>query len=237
MASRKDRRNCAFCQHPNRDNFENDVRIGTFDVQSLDKDQGWAEGTAHRHMRRHSGEYHNNSNSDCFVCTYSDRAVVEEAILEGRVSLEDFAEEIGIDEGVLFHHMEMHTKPLIQRQVDIDVLPTALLTVKDSLVRINKNMNRMDNILALHLDQLESDMVDEDAFVTPQDLQLAVKMHKEVRETLTDLAKWMDKAESIENSQSISVLTVIQAHFAEKSPAEWRELRQSLAEAGVLEDG
>ena len=89
----------------------------------------------------------------------------------------------------------------------------------------------------MHLDQVENDMMDEDAMVSTQDLQLAIKMHKEVRETLTDLAKWMDKAETIEQSQSMNVLTVIQAHFAEKSPAEWRELRQSLAEAGVLEDG
>jgi hypothetical protein len=142
-----------------------------------------------------------------------------------------------IEESALFHHMEKHIKPLIQQQVEIEALPQAMGTVRDSLLRIQRNMNRMDNILSLHLDQLESDMIDDNALVSPSDLQLAIKMHKEVRETLTDLAKWMDKAETIEQGQSVSVLTIIQAHFAEKSPDEWRELRNSLAEAGVLEDG
>ena len=237
MAGRHDRKNCAFCQHPNRDDFEHKIRIGTLSVSDLDRDQSWAEGTAHRHMRRHSGEYHNSSNSECPICTHEERSVIEEAILDHRVTIDDFADELDIHPDVVSHHMEKHTKPLIQRQADIDVLPSALSTVRESLLRIEKNMNRMDNILSLHLDQLENDMMDEDEIVTLADLQVAIKMHKEVRETLNDLAKWMDKAESIDNQQSVSVLSVLQAHFAEKSPDEWRELRNSLAEAGVLEDG
>lgn len=237
MAGRKTRANCHFCQHPDRDDFEHQVRVGILDVKLIDKDQGWAEGTAHRHMRRHTGEYHNNSNSDCPVCTDSDRAVIEEAILEGRATVEDFAVELGIEEGTLFDHMEKHIKPLIQQQVEIEVLPSAMSTVTESLKRIERNMNRMDRLLSLHLDHVENAMMDEEEQATAADLQIAIKMHKEVRETLTDLAKWMDKAETIEQGHSMSVLTVIQAHFAEKSPAEWRELRQSLAKAGVLEDG
>ena len=54
---------------------------------------------------------------------------------------------------------------------------------------------------------------------------------------MNDLAKWMDKMEVIDKNQSVSVITVIQAHFAEKSPDEWRVLRNALAEAGVLDNG
>lgn len=237
MAGRKTRANCHFCQHPDRDHFEHQIRIGVLDVKALDKDQGWPEGTSHRHMRRHAGNYHNNSNSECPVCTHPERATIEEAILEGRATVEDFAAELDIEESALFHHMEKHTKPLIQTQVSIEALPKAMSTVNESLKRVERNMNRMDRILSLHLDHVENTMMDSEEVVSAADLQLAIKMHKEVRETLTDLAKWMDKAETIEQGQSMSVLTVIQAHFAEKSPAEWRELRQSLAEAGVLEDG
>ena len=64
---------------------------------------------------------------------------------------------------------------------------------------------------------------------------LAVQLHREVRETLNDLAKWSETMESLDKSQSVNVITVIQAHFAEKSPDEWRVLRNALAEAGVLE--
>jgi len=217
--------------------LEHEIRVGILGVADLDKDQEWAEGTAHRHMRRHSGEYHNNSNSECPICTHSDRAVIEEAILEGRVRIDDFAAELEISDDIISHHIEAHTKPVIQREAQIEMLPKALSTVKESLTRIERNMNRLDNIMLLHLDQLERDMMDEDRLVSASDIQLAVKMHKEVRETLGDLAKWMDKAESIDQQQSVSVLTVIQAHFAEKAPDEWRILRRSLAEAGVLEDG
>ena len=50
------------------------------------------------------------------------RATIEEAILEGRATVEDFAAELDIEESALFHHMEKHTKPLIQTQVSIEAL-------------------------------------------------------------------------------------------------------------------
>ncbi len=235
MAGRKQRKNCFFCQHPQRDMLEHEIRIGTLSPAELDKEQGWPEGTSHRHMRRHAGEYHNNSNSECPICTHPERNIIEESILEQRASMDEFAVELGVDESVIHHHMDRHIKPVIQAQAELEVLPTALSTVKDSLLRVEKNMLRMDRILGLHLDTIENAMMDESEMVSAMDLGLAVKLHKEVRETLTDLAKWMDKAETIETSQSVSVLTIIQGHFAEKAPEEWRELRKSLAEAGVLE--
>jgi len=64
-----------------------------------------------------------------------------------------------------------------------------------------------------------------------------VKLHKEIRDTLSDLAVYLEKAEAIGSNEQVNVLTVIQAHFSEKSPDEWRVLRKALAEAGVLEDG
>ena len=68
-------------------------------------------------------------------------------------------------------------------------------------------------------------------------LDTAVKLHREVRDTLSELAEWMEKAEAVGGNEQVNVLTVIQAHFSEKSPEEWRVMRKALADAGVLEDG
>ncbi len=97
-------------------------------------------------------------------------------------------------------------------------------------------MNRLDMIFGLQLDKLEEKFHQAPDIIPPKDIGLAVRLHREVRETLSELAKWMDKMEVIDKSQSVNVITVIQAHFAEKSPEEWRVLRNALAEAGVLEE-
>ena len=58
----------------------------------------------------------------------------------------------------------------------------------------------------------------------------------QVRDTLVELAKWMEKAESIENKQSVSVITVMQQYFSEKSPTEWLEIKKRLVAAGVMSE-
>ena len=234
MAGRKTRNNCPFCQHSERDILEQQIRTGILNNEDLDKNNGWAVGTVHRHMRRHSGEYHNNSNQECPVCTHSERSEIEAAIIDGRASIEDFVFELDITETAINQHMEKHTKPMISKQADLEVIPSALKSTKDSLVRIERNMNRLDRIYELQVDRLEEQFLGGSEVVNPKDVDLAVRLHREVRETLNDLAVWMDKVEVIDNNQSVSVITVIQAHFAEKSPEEWRVLRNALAEAGVL---
>jgi len=236
MAGRRTRKNCPFCQHPDRDAMEQQIRTGILNVDDLDKNHSWASGTGHRHMRRHSGEYHNNSNHDCPICTHPERAEIEASILEGRASIDEFSYELEIPDTAISHHMERHTKPVIMREAAIEVMPSAIKSTHDSLIRIEGNMNRLDNIFSLHLDRIEEQYHDEIGIINPKEIELAVRLHREVRESLNDLAKWMDRVEVIDKNQSVSVITIIQAHFAEKSPEEWGVIRKALAEAGVLDD-
>ena len=97
MAGRRTRKNCPFCNHPERDSIEQQVRTGIIEPADFDRDQGWASGTTHRHMRRHSGEYHNNSNEDCPICTHADRADIESSIIDGMATIDDFSYELGIE--------------------------------------------------------------------------------------------------------------------------------------------
>ena len=235
MSGRRTRSNCPFCKHPERDIFEQQIRTGIADVDILDRDQGWAAGTSHRHMRRHSGEYANNSNNQCPICTHPERAEIETAIYEQRATIEAFAYELDIAESAVRTHMEKHTQKLIKAEADIEMIPSAIKTTQDALQKIGKNMNRLDTILGMQLDRVEAQFIDTPDIISPKDIDLCVKVHREVRETLTELAKWADKMDTVEKSQSVSVITVIQAHFAEKSPEEWRVLRKALAEAGVMD--
>lgn len=237
MPGRKTRKNCPFCNHPNRDDFEKQIRTGITTPEEIDRNEGWASGTSHRHMKRHSGDqYYNNSNGDCPICTHPERAEIESAIMDGRASIDDFAYELSVDASTISHHLDKHIAPLIQRQANLEMIPSVLDGVRSSLVRIEKNMNRLDNIFGMQLDRLESQFIETPDIISPKDISLAVTLHREVRETLNDLAKWSDSMESLDKSQSVNVITVIQAHFAEKSPDEWRVLRNALAEAGVLEE-
>ena len=236
MAGRRTRKNCPFCNHPDRDSLEQQIRTGILKPEDLDRSEGWASGSAHRHMRRHAGDYHNNSNSDCPICTHPERAEIESSILEGRAGIEEFAYELNVDDSIISHHMEKHIKPLIKAAAEVEMIPTAIQSTRDSLAKIEKNLNRLDSIFTLHLDGLEAQYIETPDLISPKDIDLAVRLHREIRETLNELAKWMDKMEVIDKSESINVITVIQAHFAEKSPEEWRVLRNALAEAGVLEE-
>ena len=82
---------------------------------------------------------------------------------------------------------------------------------------------------------IQNQMDDEDEVVDMKAVDTVIRLHKEVRDTLTEIGKWMEKAENIDKAQSVSILTVIQQVFTEKSPEVWRELRGELAKAGVLE--
>ena len=162
----------------------------------------------------------------------SNRADIEAAILEGRAGIDDFAVELGIASSTVSNHMENHTKPIIQQHVDIQALPNAMKTVHESLSRVETNMNRLDKLLGRVLDHVENQFDDEEEIVEMRDVETALKVHREVRDTLVELAKWMEKAETIEDKQSVSILNVLQQFYSEKSPEEWAELKKRLVASG-----
>ena len=236
MVGRRTRRNCVFCCHPQRDNFERNIRLGLLEEAELDADQGWAEGTAHRHMRRHAGEYHNNSNSECPLCTHPERSTIEESILNHIVPLDAMADDLEITEDALSHHMETHVQPIIQRQVAIETLPQTISTVQGAMRQTELNLQSLNSLFNDHVTQMREEQ-NEEGTLDYKGLDTAVKLHKEIRDTLSDIGQYLERAEALGSNEQVSVLTVIQAHFSEKSPEEWRILRQALSEAGVLEDG
>jgi hemerythrin len=97
-------------------------------------------------------------------------------------------------------------------------------------------MNRLDKLLGRVLEHVENQFDDEDELIQMKDVETALKVHREVRETLVELAKWMEKAETIEDRQSVSILEVLQQYYLEKSPQEWLELKNRLVASGVMNE-
>ena len=236
MTGRRTRANCPFCQHPQRDNYESTIRLGTLEVEDLDRSQDWPEGTAHRHMRRHSGEYHNNSNSECPLCTHPERSTIEHAVLERLVSIDDMATELDITSTALSQHMEHHTTPIIQREVSVEMLPARIDSARTAMRQTENNLQRLNTLFNDHVDLMREEQQETGA-LDYKGLDTAVKLHREIRDTLSEIGEYLEKLDSVGSNEQVSVLTVIQAHFSEKSPEEWRVMRKALADAGVLEDG
>ena len=95
-------------------------------------------------------------------------------------------------------------------------------------------MNRLDRLLGRVLDHVENQFDDESEPIEMRDVETALKVHREVRDTLVELAKWMEKAETIEDKQSVSIINVLQQFYSEKSPEEWVELKSRLVASGVM---
>ena len=130
--------------------------------------------------------------------------------------------------------MESHTKPIIQQHVEIEALPSAMKSVTQSLQRVEKNLNRLDRLMGRVLEHVENQFDDEEEVVNMRDVETVFKGHREIRDTLLELAKWMEKAESIDDKQSVSVMQTIQEYFMENSPQQWAELKGRLVAAGAM---
>jgi hypothetical protein len=144
------------------------------------------------------------------------------------------ADDLEITTDALSHHMQNHVQPIIQRQVAIETIPQAISTVQGAMRQTENNLQRLNSLFNDHVDLLREEQ-NEEGSLDYKGLDTAVKLHKEIRDTLSDIGEYLERAEAIGSNEQVSVLTVIQAHFSEKSPDEWRVLRQALSEAGVLE--
>jgi len=185
----------------------------------LDKDMGWREGTADRHFRNHMGEYHMGSNSECVVCTHPERAEVEQAYFTGGMTTETIADIIGCSESTVYHHLKHHLKPLVQKSA-ADIISIATGKEMDIM---RSNLERMNGELGLFLD--EADRND------PAYVKNIIGLHKEVRETLSTMVRFQEKAMG-ETNQTIQADTVniLKVELAKESPEVWKRVRSKLLE-------
>ena len=185
----------------------------------LDKDMGWREGTADRHFRNHMGEFHMGSNSDCVVCTHPERGEVEQGYFMGGMSSEAVADVIGCSESTVYHHLKHHLKPLVQKSA-ADIVSIA--TGKE-IDMMRSNLERVNGELDLFLDDADRN--------DPAYIKNLVSLHKEVRDTLTTMVRFQEKAMG-DGSQTIQADTVniLKVELAKESPEVWKRVRSKLLE-------
>jgi len=199
--------------------LEEGLTSGAIIPKMLDKDMGWREGTADRHFRNHMGEYHMGSNSECVVCTHPERAEVEQAYFTGGMTTETIADIIGCSESTVYHHLKHHLKPLVQKSA-ADIISIATGKEMDIM---RSNLERMNGELGLFLD--EADRND------PAYVKNIIGLHKEVRETLSTMVRFQEKAMG-DVSQNIQADTVniLKVELAKESPEVWKRVRSKLLE-------
>ena len=218
-AERVSKRSCAFCQHPSRDELEKALLNGEISTRELDKDMGWRPNTSDRHFRNHMGEYHMAANPDCKVCSSPDRAEYESRFFHDGSQSDAIAEELGIAESSVYHHMRHHFQPLVQRGAAAEVA----LVVGSEIDVLRGNVEHLNHKLS---ELLNEGSVHEDGFIRD-----AVSLHKEVRESLKDLLKFQGEwGATSENGQTHNTINIIKVELSKESPETWMRVREKLIE-------
>lgn len=211
------KRSCAFCQNPDREALEERLKDGEISCIELDKDMGWRANTADRHFRNHMGQYHMASNPSCVLCTNEKRSEYEDRFFSDGAESEKIAEELGIKERTVYHHMKHHFQPLVQRSAATEVA----ITVGNEITVLRSNVERLNGKLNELMDE---GSIHEDGFV-----RNAVTLHKEVRESIKDLTKFQEQWGTIgEGSQVNQTINILQVELAKESPDSWKRIKSKL---------
>ena len=216
------KRSCSFCQSDMRESLEEALTNGEMSCTQIDKDMGWRANTADRHFRNHMGQYHMAANPSCVLCTNEKRSEYEERFFSDGSESDAIAEELGIKESTVYHHMKHHFQPLVQRSAATEVA----ITVGNEINVLRDNVGKLNGKLTELMDEGD---VHDDGFV-----RKAVTLHKEVRETIKDLTKVQETwGSSGEGSQVNQTINILQVEIAKESPERWKRIKSKLqAEMG-----
>jgi len=218
------KRSCAFCQIEERGVLEEALTNGEMSCSQLDKDMGWRANTADRHFRNHMGQYHMAANPSCIICSSESRSEYEERFFSDGSESDAIAEELGIKESTVYHHMKHHFQPLVQRSAATEVA----ITVGNEITVLRGNVERLNSKLTELMDEGD---VHEDGFV-----RKAVSLHKEVRESIKDLTKVQDQWGTMgDGTQVNQTINILQVELAKESPESWKRIKTKLqSEAGEI---
>lgn len=217
MSERITRASCDFCQDEERDNLEQLMTDGMIVAKQLDKDKNWREGSADRHFRNHMGEYHMASNSECLFCTSLKRESLELAYYNATMPTEAIAEDIDMPESSVYHHLKYHLKPIVQR----GAANIIAIQAGNEMESIRDNLGRLNGELTHFLDDADRN--------DPQYVRNIVALHKEVRDTVTMMAKVQERAAgSVNENLNAQTINILKIELAKESPEVWKRLRTKL---------
>jgi hypothetical protein len=216
-AERVTKRSCPFCQHPSRDELEKGLTLGEISPKQLDQDMGWRLNTSDRHFRNHMGQYHMAANPQCKICSHPQRKEFEQRYFADGSESDAIAEELGIREESVYHHMRHHFQPLVQRSAVTEVA----MVVGREIDTLRSNVELLNGKLS---ELLNEGSVHEDGFVRD-----AVSLHKEVRESIKDLTRMQeDWGPTSENGEIHNTINILKVELGKESPESWARIRAKL---------
>ena len=184
---------------------------------------GWRFNTADRHYRNHMGQFHMASNPQCKICSHPQRAEFEERFFADGSQSDAIAEEVGVAESSVYHHMKHHFQPMVQRAAVSEVV----MVVGKEVDALRSNVEFLNHKLS---ELLNEGSVHEDGFVRD-----AVSLHKEVRESLKDLMRMQETwGPTTENGEIHNTINILKLELGKESPESWARIREKLV--GHVED-
>lgn len=216
--TRKVRKSCKFCQHEDRDGLEEDILAGNLSCDDLDKANGWWSGTSKKHMQNHLGNYHDNSNPSCSLCTHPNRAELEIRISEGELKISEAAEILDCSEAQVQLHIKKHLKPIVQQHGALEVARMDL----NEIDILSGNVNTL---------QLKVNELLENTELGTKQIDSLTKLAKEIRESLKYMLEFKGQlVHKREETVIVQQVEIIQKVLIEKYPEVWTEIRDSVAE-------
>ena len=216
--TRKVRKSCKLCQHEDRDGLEQDILAGNLSCDDLDKQNTWFSGTSKKHMQNHLGQYHDNSNPSCTLCTNPNRAEIEVRISEGELKPSEAAEMLGCSVDQIQLHIKNHLKPIVQTHAAMEVA--------------RMDLNEID-LLSGNVDILQTKVQEllNNTELSTKQIDSLTKLAKEVRESLKYLLEFKGQlVHKREETVIIQQVEIIQKVLIEKYPEIWTEIRDDVAE-------
>lgn len=212
------RKRCKVCQHDDREILEARVKEMQTTPDELDREMGWPSGVTGRHMRNHAGDYDNNSNPQCKLCTDPSRIEWELALREGEISPTKVAEAIDCTAAQVRNHLKTHLKPLVQKSAaqmiaakDINEIDMLSVNVQRLDIKVDEWMNRDD--------------------LTPKEMDTLVKLAKEVRESLKYLLEFKGKLiHKRQDTIVIAQMQIVQEVLSQQHPSVWLDIKSKMQE-------
>lgn len=216
--SRKVRKSCKLCQHPDRDELEKQILAGELTTDELDKTEGWWAGTSKKHMQNHLGEYHDNSNPSCVLCTHPSRPELEVRITNGDLGATEAAEILGCSVDQVQLHISKHLKPIVQQHAAMDIARMDLNEVDILSNNVTVLRDKINELL-------------ENTELSTKQIDSLTKLAKEVRESLKYMLEFKGQlVHKREETVIVQQVEVIQRVLVERYPEIWTEIRDDVAE-------
>jgi hypothetical protein len=212
------RKSCAFCQHENAKEFEQQLEDCAISCDDLDQQENWRSGTAAQHQRNHMGDYVTSSNPKCNFCTDPLRKQYEVGLTEGKLEVSIVADILETTKSQIHRHMKHHLAPIVQESA--------------ATIIAKKEVNEVD-MLANNLEVLDGKLTEiasrDD--LDSRELDALVKLAREIRESLKYMMEFKGKLiHKRQDTIIIAQMQIVQEVLAQGHPEVWLDVKKKMQE-------